>query len=200
MEPVETFDIDGLLVSIYQDTDIGNPYEEYDEAGYIWIPHLFCNAIPPSGHAHDPYTEEGVRFSMRYLGVFEGAVCVPVQFQDYGSNGARVLALDDHEGANGLAWVFPPEIEKEWDGDREAARRCLVGQVETLDQWVSGEVFGYVIETERGEHLDSLWGMYGAAYCRNEAVAMAEYLAGKDAEAEEWAAQQGIPTIRREMV
>ena len=74
------------------------------------------------------------------------------------------------------------------------------GQVGTLDQWVSGEVLGYVIETERGEQLDSLWGMYGASYCRAEAVAMAEYLAGKDTEAEEWAAQQGIPTIRREMV
>lgn len=39
--------------------------------------------------------------------------------------------------------------------------RYLEGEVETYDQYLTGEVYGYIIEDEYGEELDSCWGYYG---------------------------------------
>jgi len=39
------------------------------------------------------------------------------------------------------------------------------------DDWAmyqDGDVWGYVIEDSNGNHLDSLWSMYGYDYCHEE--------------------------------
>jgi hypothetical protein len=45
--------------------------------------------------------------------------------------------------------------------DIEKAISQMDGEVETLSQWISGDVYGFVIEDEDGEHEDSCWGFYG---------------------------------------
>lgn len=42
------------------------------------------------------------------------------------------------------------------------------GYIETLNQYLSGDVHGYIIEDEDGETLDSCWGMFGYDYCKKE--------------------------------
>lgn len=34
-------------------------------------------------------------------------------------------------------------------------------EVKTFDQYLRGEIYGFIIETVDGEHLDSCWGFYG---------------------------------------
>ena len=41
------------------------------------------------------------------------------------------------------------------------ARQCAKGEIETFLAWAEGEVYGYIVEDEDGEHLDSCWGYYG---------------------------------------
>ena len=66
---------------------------------------------------------------------------------------------------------------------REYARRVLTQEVETYDEFITGQVYGYVVETDakdedgddiEGEHLDSCWGFYGLEYCKEEARSVAE--------------------------
>jgi hypothetical protein len=47
--------------------------------------------------------------------------------------------------------------------------KLLAGEVETYDQYLTGDVWGYVIEDDDGEHIDSCWGFYGREYCEEEA-------------------------------
>lgn len=56
----------------------------------------------------------------------------------------------------------------------EQAEALLKAEVETYDQFLTGDVWGYVIEDEEGEQLDSCWGMYGADYCEKEAIEAAD--------------------------
>lgn len=51
----------------------------------------------------------------------------------------------------------------------ERARQCLIAEIEQLNEWLGGQVFGYVLEGPDGERLDSLWGMYGLDYATEEA-------------------------------
>jgi hypothetical protein len=58
----------------------------------------------------------------------------------------------------------------------------LVGEVKTYDQCLTGDVWGYIIEDDDGEHLDSCWGFYGHEYCEQEAQRALEYLKQKQKE------------------
>jgi hypothetical protein len=50
-------------------------------------------------------------------------------------------------------------------------------EVETYDQYLTGHVFGYIVENGEGEQLDSCWGYFGEAHCVEEGRAVAACLA-----------------------
>lgn len=51
----------------------------------------------------------------------------------------------------------------------------MKGEVEVYDQYLTGDVWGYVIEDEHGEEVDSCWGFYGYENCKEQARSQAEY-------------------------
>jgi hypothetical protein len=65
----------------------------------------------------------------------------------------------------------------------ERSEVLLKGEVETYDQYLTGDVYGYrvfKVETcsqghEHEEELDSCWGYYGEEECMNEGVSVMEY-------------------------
>jgi hypothetical protein len=64
-------------------------------------------------------------------------------------------------------YLLANEYEQVKDETVWASR--LEGEVETYDQYLRGDVYGYVIETKAGVDRDSLWGMFGYDYCLEEA-------------------------------
>lgn len=62
------------------------------------------------------------------------------------------------------------------------AEKYLKSEVETYDQYLTGDVYGYVIEDKEGEELDSCWGFYGEEYCLEEAKSIADWHANDIAE------------------
>ena len=59
---------------------------------------------------------------------------------------------------------------------RQKAIDCLKSEIETLDQYLTGQVYGYRVFDPEGEELDSCWGFFGESdYCLSEGVAVAEY-------------------------
>lgn len=68
-------------------------------------------------------------------------------------------------GQVGWIYVLHWQIAKEYGNASKEniakARRCLLGEVETYNQFISGQVYGYIVEDHSGEHLDSCWGYYG---------------------------------------
>lgn len=69
------------------------------------------------------------------------------------------------KGQEHLGWKGEANFTKKDDGTsrtlREAVETYLTGEVETYDQYLRGEVYGYVVEDEDGNHLESCWGFYG---------------------------------------
>lgn len=59
-----------------------------------------------------------------------------------------------------------------------AARKCADVTCEVYTSWANGDVWGYVVEDEDGEHLDSCWGFIGDSddeYMMGEARQAFEY-------------------------
>jgi hypothetical protein len=69
-------------------------------------------------------------------------------------------------------------IELSGQDKEERSEVLLKGEVETYDQYLRGDVYGYrVFKVENGEEeeLDSCWGFYGEQECMNEGVSIMEY-------------------------
>ena len=82
------------------------------------------------------------------------------------------------------------------DSTDEEIEEILRGEIEVYDQFISGDVYGYVIEDADGDQMDSLWGLYGHQYAIEEANGAADLAAKRvKREADErahWAARDTI--------
>ena len=58
---------------------------------------------------------------------------------------------------------------------KERVKQYLINEVETYDQFLTGDVYGYIItELDEDEEydIDSCWGFYGEDNCMTEAEAI----------------------------
>jgi hypothetical protein len=87
---------------------------------------------------------------------------------------------------SGMAgFVFITRAQQEEMGTPDNLLQEVIDQdLEAYDMWGRGHVYGYVVETEDGEHLDSCWGYVGDydGYVLEEARSMADWHADKIAE------------------
>lgn len=90
-------------------------------------------------------------------------------------------------GRVGFVFVTRKDALKEYGKKRitpaikEKAEKVLDGEVETYDQFLTGDVYGYKI-FKGEEELDSCWGFYGLSEAIDEATAIVENEIKNDAE------------------
>lgn len=184
-----------LVVKLYQDDDPASPTEN-DNAGQLCILDRDfglgdTDRLPyePNRGSWQCENEYLIRFAERCIAL-EGGVSIPVRYSDYGSSGARIYTTDT-DNANGLIWSDAAEIAKEWPdrtagridgyvGGKAGARTYLEARIAELNQYLEGDVYGYVIEAkETGEGMDSCWGFYGQDYAKEEALSAAQHCAAE---------------------
>ena len=78
---------------------------------------------------------------------------------------------DNEWGERNERWKPPSEaFGVEGEPWRQKAAKYMEGEVKTLDAYMSGDVWGYTIENEEGDVVNSVWGFVGdEEYCRKEA-------------------------------
>jgi hypothetical protein len=105
-----------------------------------------------------------------------GLVVLPLYVYEHGgitmNTGGFSCPWDS--GQVGYIYCAKATVDEEWGGDRDKARKYLEGEVREYDQYLTGDIYGYRIEDDEGNDLDSCWGLYGLDYCRDEARSAAE--------------------------
>ena len=106
----------------------------------------------------------------------------PIHFADYGSSGAQIYESSSYAGSGGVvefACVTRDDYEMmEGKGSadapeaRENARRYMLAEMEEFNQYLQSDVYGYVIEDQNGETVDSCWRFYGRDYALEEMKSM----------------------------
>ena len=87
-------------------------------------------------------------------------------------------------GQVGFIYVSKTKVREEYSTKRitkkilETVTKVLVGEVETYDQYLRGEIYSYVIEDAEEEVIDSCCGLYGdyEEHCLPEAKNSVDYL------------------------
>jgi len=78
-------------------------------------------------------------------------------------------------GQCGIIYIEKSKVRKEFGKKRiskqlaEKMETYLRNEIAEYDQYLTGDVYGYIVKDAAGEELDSCWGFYGQEYCEEEA-------------------------------
>jgi len=182
METIVSVEVNGKTIELYQSE---GDSRDWDNA---------CQMIFAGGHKHygDKHDVEFGEYNSMQHFIEQGEVDVRKQLKDvvvcvpiylYSHSGVTIstspFSCPWDSGCCGFAVVTKADIRKMQGIKRvtkkhiDDAARYLEGEVETLAQEISGEVYGFIIEDEDGEHEDSCGGFYGSDLDKN---GMSDYL------------------------
>lgn len=168
---------DLFSIAITQDQDAESP-REWCNLGTLQIFHdryeLGDTQAGPYPSDYSSWSELEAAF-IKHHGPM---IILPVYMLDH--SGLRVNTTGFHcpwdSGQVGFIFVTLARVREEFGWKAITAKRraqietSLRGEVETLDQYLTGDVWGYTItEDETGEIVDSCWGFYGRDECEKEA-------------------------------
>jgi hypothetical protein len=83
-------------------------------------------------------------------------------------------------GQVGYIFISKEKAKKEYSWKNMSKSRIekvigyLKNEVETYDQFLTGDVYGYIISNEEDDHIDSCWGFFGHNWKENGLLEMAE--------------------------
>jgi hypothetical protein len=155
----------GTMVCFHSRYDLGDeqPRCSPDE----WLQNLADELVNFKTYAEDIPDEHIKR-------VIDKHVCVILPLNLYDHSGIRMrtgpFSCPWDSGQVGWIYVTWEKARKEWTGTddeiREKAERCLEAEVEVYDDYISGNVYGFVVEKYDEEcdewvDSDSCWGFFG---------------------------------------
>ena len=189
-DALEEIKVGDLTVKIINDDEPSDPREGSDQLGVMACFHPEYTI--GDKHRIDPHEFAGWDELERHLIRVEGALCVaPLYLYDHSGLQMKIgsfagLLPQGHAEFDTMQVGFiytTRQRMKEMCGwtrltkkVQERVDKQLEAEVETYNQYLRGDVYGYIIEDEVGDSLESCWGFYGFDYCKQKAMSTAQYL------------------------
>lgn len=157
-----------ITVKVISDDSPLNPRTEYDNVGVMacWHRRYNLGDIQPKCEPDEWLAENAP----------EGSVVLALWLYDHSGITMSCEPFASCWDSGQVGWIVatPDKIQHEWNGDRKAAENYLRSEVATYDHYLTGAVYGYVIEetgdpceccgaTPDPEEIDSCWGFFGDA-------------------------------------
>ncbi len=161
----------GYHINIYYDDDAGNPRKMFDNLGTLYTAH---RRYRPEKEFDEHFDIDKV-FDGR-IGNFRGSflkeyIALPVYLYEHSGTTVSTspFSCPWDSGFFGIIAVPLDKVRREYGWKnitverRKRIEEYLQGEIKTLDDYYTGEVFGYCItpEDDDSNELDSCWGFYG---------------------------------------
>ena len=198
IEHKETDEATGLTFQIIADSDAVNPRKEFDNACTMCCDHGRYTLGDKDGHDkardairgskdyretwEDPYShKDGLDFEdgpslFKAIQRCSDIIVLPLYLYDH--SGITISTSPFHcpwdSGQVGFAFMTRDEVlynygvKRLTQGVRDKAFGLIRSEVEVYDQYLTGDVWGYVVENEAGEQVEACWGFYGIDTAREE--------------------------------
>ena len=153
---MKTLNYKGFTIKIEQDDDSQNP-REWDNLGTMVCWHNGYNL----GDKHDFDSPSDFRDEINK----DNAIILPLFLYDHSgiTMSTSSFSCPWDSGQVGYIYVTLKDVRKEYGvkritkAIRQKATNLLISEVETFDQYLTGDVYGYMVE----ETGDSCWGYFG---------------------------------------
>lgn len=183
MNPVEDYDMLGKQVYWHRRMNLGHCWKETNKySPEEWLESKLEDGLYITWVEMDEPKPEFIQFLLEKFE--ENNLVIPVHAYEHSgitiSASGKQAGWDSFDsGQLGFVYVSHADIIKEYGSlDLEKAEKVLIAEVKEYDHYLCGEVYGYRIEDENEEELDSCWGFLGDyEYCLEEARGSADYWA-----------------------
>jgi hypothetical protein len=180
-EPVEETTAYGLSVKVYHDdTGAASSPREWDQLGTMvyWHRDYVLGDREIEEQEREALARGGWVLLARYLRRFHGAVgpIIKLGLIDHstismyadggvslGDNRIGTDSLGDSRGwdSGTVGFIYATRERMDVVGTPEdRIEECLRGEIQEFDDYLTGNVYGYVVEDREGNTLDSCWGFY----------------------------------------
>ena len=194
MEAVITKRIENYEIEIFQDESPDSP-REWDNLGTMVCFHRSYNLGDKHDYRHSDYDgwEEMEKAIIKNENV---GVILPLYLYEHSgiTISTTPFACSWDSGQIGFIFISKDKMLKEYGGKivtqklKERVEGYLKGEVETYDQYLTGDVYGYKVYEisvcdhghEHRENTDCCWGWYGEDSCMEEAESIVNHLIKKD--------------------
>lgn len=167
-EPIRTVLYEDYQINVYRDEYADSPRDNCDYTSRFWCNHRSYRFGSGDSRIEEIVDDEKHTLTKEFLHDY---IYVPVYMYDHSSQTISTHPFSDpwDSGLFGILAESKEEIKKEFGCKivtkklRERIIKRLTWEVEEVDDWLTGEVYGYTVtpvgdtETE----LDSCWGFYG---------------------------------------
>jgi len=168
MNTYKTIDYKGMTIEVYYDECADSP-REWDNLGTIYSRH---RDYDPDNHrmtelagSFDYWNANDDKTFTDYLNEFY--YWLPISYYEHG--GITVWAGeptgDWDSGIFGVIAVRKDKAREEFPGTEEEIRELAINnlkaEIKTLDQWYTGEVYGFMTTDEDGIFIDQCGGYFG---------------------------------------
>jgi len=186
MEAIKTTRKENYILEIFPDEPRESP-REWDNLGTMICFHRRYNL----GDRHNFSLEEAEEM------VKGEDICVslPLYLYDHGGITMSTGSFSCKWDSGQVGWIFvtKEQVRKEYEVEEiskdliEKVTNVLQGEVETYDQYLTGDVYGYRISQvdvcnkgcEHKDEIDSCWGFYGEESAQEEGERTLEYYLNK---------------------
>lgn len=168
LNQLDTEHYKGYEIKIYADDDCESPFEWGSLCNFKALHRSYGQSLSNvEGYNESQELDEFINS--------EDLIYLPLYGYEHGSFGISTsntqypFNCPFDSGQLGYVWLTVKEIKEEnkWKRITKERRQKiiqrLIQDVETMNQYVSGEIYGYTIENEEnGDSFGSCWGFYGS--------------------------------------
>ena len=172
---METYKLtNGKTLQVIQDNNPDSP-REWDNIGTMICFHGRYNLGDKHNYKHQDYS--GWAEMEKAITKNESpAIILPLYLYDHGgiTISTSPFGCQWDSGQIGFIFVSKEKLRKEYGVKRvtkkeiEKAEKCLIGEVKTYDDYLTGNVYGYKVIDSEGNEEDSCWGYYGEDSIKEE--------------------------------
>ena len=162
MATLNEYTRDGLTVKIMQDEGPVNPRGDDNMGVMVCFHKRYKLGDQKHGYRMEDYNGWEELKAAIEAGSGPLAAILPMYMYDHSGLRVRTTPFECRWDSGQIGYIYVTEAKMLAEGlDTSKAEEYLTAEVETYDQYLSGEVYGYSIQTVQGEELDSCWGCYG---------------------------------------
>lgn len=165
----------GYSICIERDDDPISPRKDDNLGTMILFHKRYVLGDTDHGYNHGNYSNWSEMESDIYKNE-NPAVCLSVYGYSHGGITIKTSPFWSHwdSGKLGFIFVSKEKLRKEFGKRRissellRKAAKILIDEVSTYDQYLQGEIYGYIIKDGYENEIDSCWGFYGQNECEIE--------------------------------
>ena len=170
-EVVKSVDLkDGSVLEICQDSDPGSP-REWDNLGIVAVFHGnydFGDKVDFTSDQFNDWEEMEAHIRKTYKPI----ALLPIYMYDHSGITINTTGFSCQWDSGQIGFIYTTNKkldelgtalgnDESWPDFVKRLEMYLVQEITTLDQYVTGDVYGFRIKDAKGEETDSCWGFYG---------------------------------------